>query len=281
MKQIALLVTFCLSAVRPLLADGTNALADDKSRLSYAIGMMFADRWKEQGVDVDPDLVLRGLKDGQAGGPTLMSRQDTQALISKFNGELAARQQKMREELIAKNKAAGEAFLAKNRTQPGVVTLPDGLQYQVLNEGRANGEAPDNDAVALVNYHGTLVDGTVFGDSFRDGKPAEIPVGQAFRGLSEGLKLMKTGAKWRLVIPPDLAYGAAGSGARIPPNATLIIDVELLSIERPKALTAVVPPAPAGQPLTSDIIKVQGTNVQVLKPEDLKKLQQSQSAPAK
>ena len=115
MKKTALIVAFCLSAVAPLLADGTNVLTDEKSRLSYAIGMMFANRWKEQGVDVDPDLVLRGLKDGQSGGPTLMSQQDMQTLIATFQKALADRQQKMREELLAKNKAESEAFLAQEQ----------------------------------------------------------------------------------------------------------------------------------------------------------------------
>jgi len=231
MKKTALIVAFCLSAAAPLLAGGTNALADDKSRVSYAIGMMFAERWKQEGVDVDPDLVLRGLKDGQSGGPTLMSRQDMQNLITTFQQTLADRQQKMREAALSRNKAESEAFLEKNKTQPGVVTLPDGLQYTVITDG--DGEMPGDNDTVLVNFRGTLVDGTEFDSSARAGKPLQLPVGRVFPGWSEGLKLMKTGSKWRLFIPPDLAYGPNGMASRIPPNAALIIDVERLAVQNP------------------------------------------------
>ncbi len=283
MKKTALIVSFCLSLVAPLLADGTNVLADDKARLSYAIGMMFADRWKEQDVDVDPDLVLRGLKDGQSGGPTLMSQQDMHRLITSFQQTLAGRQQQMREALMAKNKAEGEAFLAKNKTQPGVVTLPDGLQYKVITEG--DGEIPGDNNTVLVNFRGTFVDGTEWDSTARTGKPLEIPVGRVFRGWSEALKLMKTGSKWQLFIPSELAYGPNGLSPRIPPNATLIMEVELLSIQRPQSPppASAAPPA-ANAPLTSDIIKVpsaeemkRGAKIEIIKPEDLPKLQQAQT----
>ncbi len=276
MKKTALIVVFCLGTVTPLLADGTNVLADDKSRLSYAIGMMFAERWKEQGVEVNPAMVLRGLTDGQSGTPMLMSQQEMHDYITKFQQGLADRQQKMREELVAKNKADGEAFLARNKTRPGVVTLPDGLQYSVITEG--NGEVPGDDNLVSVNFRGTLVDGTEFDNTARTGKPQELLVGRvSLRGLSEALKLMKTGSKWQLVIPADLAFGEKGSG-RIPPNAALIMDVELLAIERPKPEPAAVPAAPANPPLTSDIIKVpsaeemkKGAKIEIIKPEDVQK----------
>jgi FKBP-type peptidyl-prolyl cis-trans isomerase FklB len=284
MKKTALIVTIALSVAAPLFADGTNVLADEKSRLSYAIGMMFADRWKEQGVDVDPDLVLRGLKDGQSGAPTLMSRQDMHDLITKFQNGLADRQQKMREEVLAKNKAESEAFLAKNKTQPGVVTLPDGLQYKVIADG--DGEIPGDDDTVTVNFRGTFVDGAEFDSSAKAGKPKELPVGRVFRGWSEALKLMKTGSKWQLFIPAELAYGQNGLSSRIPPNATLIIEVELLAVQHPKAQSQPAPaPTPAvNPPLTSDIIKVpskaemdKGAKIEIIKAEDVQKLQQSQT----
>jgi len=264
---------------------GTNVLGSDKSRLSYAIGMMFANRWKEQGVDVDPDWVLRGLKDGQSGGPTLMSQQDMHSLITTFQQGLADRQQKMREELLVRNKAEGEAFLAKNKTQPGVVTLPDGLQYKVITEG--NGEIPGADDTVTVTDRGTFVDGTEFDNSAQTGKPLQLSVSRIFRGWSEALKLMKTGSKWQLFIPPELAYGQNGMSPRIPPNATLIMEVELLAVQHPNPQPATVPPAPANPPLTSDIIKVpsaeelkKGAKVEIIKSEDVQKFQQSQSQPA-
>ena len=283
MKKTALIVTFCLSAVAPLLADGTNVvLTDEKSRLSYAIGMMFANRWKQQGVDVDPDLVLRGLKDGQAGGPTLMSRQDMQTLITTFQNALAARQQKMREELLAKNKAESEAFLANNKSQPGIVTLPDGLQYKVIIVG--NGETPGDEDTVSVNYRGTLVDGTEFGSSAKDGKPLQVPVGQSFRGMKEALKLMPAGSKWQLFIPAELAYGQNGMSSSIPPDAALIMEIEILTVQHPNPPPASAPPPAANPPLTSDIVKVpsaeemsKGAKIEIIKPEDVQKFQQAQT----
>ena len=284
MKKTALIVTFCLSAVAPLLADGTNVvLTDEKSRLSYAIGMMFANRWKQQGVDVDPDLVLRGLKDGQAGGPTLMSRQDMQTLITTFQSALADRQQKMREDLLAKNKAESEAFLANNKSQPGIVTLPDGLQYKVITVG--NGETPGDEDTVSVNYRGTLVDGTEFGSSAKDGKPLQVSFSMpVFRGLKEALKLMPAGSKWQLFIPAELAYGQNGMSSSIPPDAALIMEIEILTVQHPNPQPASAPPPAANPPLTSDIVKVpsaeemkKGAKIEIIKPEDVQKFQQAQT----
>lgn len=255
-----------------------NALGDDKSRLSYAIGMMFASRWKEQGVDVDNNLVLRGLNDGQSGGPTLMSQQEEHDIINKFQQDLADKQQKMRGEMLTKNKIEGESFLAQNKNLPGVVTLADGLQYKVIADG--TGEMPLPEDTVTVNYRGTFINGTEFDSSAKAGHPAQFPVGRVIRGWSEAITHMKVGSKWQLFIPSDLAYGEAGFGTRIEPNTTLVFEVELLSVQHPQP-----PPAPAPiQPLTSDIIKVpsaaemkKGAKIEMLKPEDVQKLQQSQA----
>jgi FKBP-type peptidyl-prolyl cis-trans isomerase len=283
MRKTALITALCLSTAAPLMADSTNLLNDDKSRLSYAIGMMFADRWKQQGVDVDPNWVLRGLKDGQSGGLTLMSAQEMQNLITTFQKTLADRQQKMREEFLAKNKADGQALLAKNRTQPDIVTLPDGLQYKVITQG--DGEIPGDNDVVTVNYRGTFVDGTEFDSSARAGKPLELTIGRiSLSGWNEALKLMKAGSKWQLFIPPELAYGRNGMSPRIPPDSTLIFDVELLAVQHPNLQQAAAPPPSADLPLTSDIIKVpskaemdKGAKIEIIKSEDMQKLQQSQT----
>jgi FKBP-type peptidyl-prolyl cis-trans isomerase FklB len=286
MKKTALIVTFCLSAVGPLLADGTNMLTDDKSRVSYAIGMMTGRQWKQQELDFDVDLYARGIKEGMAGGAMLLTPEQAQQTIDAFRKELSAKQQQKQMELAAKNKTEGEAFLAKNKTQPGVVTLPDGLQYKVITKG--DGEIPGDENTVTVNFRGTLVDGTEFDSTARTGKPLEIPVGRVFRGWSEALKLMKTGSKWQLFIPSELAYGQNGMSSRIPPNAMLIMDVELLAIQHPQSQPAAAPAAPANPPLTSDIIKVpsaeemnKGAKIEIIKPEDVQKFQQSQPQPAK
>jgi FKBP-type peptidyl-prolyl cis-trans isomerase FklB len=287
MKRTGLIVAFCLSAAAPLFADGTNTLTDEKSRLSYAIGTYFAARWKEQGVDVDPDLVLRGLKDGQSGGPTLMSLQETRDIMNKFQNALADKQQKMREQLLAKNKAEGDAFLAKNKTLPGVVTLPDGLQYKVIADGA--GEMPGEDDIVTMNYRGTFVDGTEFGSSAQDGKPLQLTIGHiSVRGWNEALKLMKAGSKWQLFIPAELAFGQIGKSPRIQPDAVLLIEVELLAVQHPNPQPASAPPPAANPPLTSDIVKVpsademnKGAKIEIIKSEDALKLQQAQTNAAK
>ena len=280
-----LLVTMCcLGVAAPLFADGTNQLADEKSRVSYAIGMMTGHQWKAQDIDFDPDTYARGIKDALAGGTTLLTQEEAQQTIDAFKKEFTAKQQQKRLELTAKNKAAGEAFLATNKNTAGIkflnVTLGDGktseLQYLVLTAGTGAVPAP-SDTVS-VNYRGTLLDGTEFDSSYKRGQPASFPVGGVIRGWTEALKTMPVGSKWKLFIPSELAYGEQGNRG-IPPNSTLIFEVELLSTQATPP-----PPAPvAAAPLTSDIIKVpsaeelkKGAKIEVIKPEDVQRAQAQQ-----
>jgi FKBP-type peptidyl-prolyl cis-trans isomerase len=276
-----LTVIFCVAAAARLFADGTNVLTDEKARASYAIGMTLGHNWQQQGIDVDLDLVLRGLKDTQSGGATLLTPQEMQATLAEFQKNLAAKQQQMQKELAVKNKADGEAFLATNKDQPGVVTLPDGLQYKVITDG--SGPMPAATDTVSVDYRGTFINGTEFDGSDRVGHPIQFQANRVIPGWTEALTHMKAGSKWRLFIPSELAYGPMGRSPRIPPNATLIFEVELLSFQPP----ATPPPAPVtqnSQPLTSDIIKVpsaeemkKGAKIEVIKPEDAQKLGQSQT----
>ena len=182
----------------------------------------------------------------------------------------------MRSATAAKNKAEGEAFLATNKTSPGVITLPDGLQYLVITNG--SGSLPGSNDVVTVNYRGTLLDGSEFDSSYKRGQPAQFPVGNVIHGWTEALQLMSVGSKWKLFIPGELAYGEQGRPG-IPPNSLLVFDVELLAANQPK------PPAP----ITSDIVKVpsldemkKGAKIEVIKPEEAEKAQQSQTGqPAK
>ena len=274
----------CLSVTAPLFADGTNQLADGKSRVSYAIGMMTGRQWKQQDIDFDPDTYARGIKDALAGGATLLTQEEAQQTIDGFKKEFSAKQQQKRLELTAKNKAEGEAFLTTNKLNAGIkllsVTLPDGkaseLQYLVLTAG--TGAVPTASDTVSVNYRGTLLDGTEFDSSYKRGQPASFPVGGVIRGWTEALKTMPVGSKWKLFIPSELAYGEQGNRG-IPPNSTLTFEVELLS-----AQATPPPPAPAAAaPLTSDIIKVpsaeemkKGAKIEVIKPEDVQKAQAQQ-----
>jgi FKBP-type peptidyl-prolyl cis-trans isomerase FklB len=271
MKITLLAVIFSTGMVAPLFADGTNVLNDERSKASYAVGMMLGHNWQQQGVDVDLGLVLQGLKDAQAGGATLMTQQEMQNTLKAFQQTLTAKRQKMQQELAAKNKAEGMAFLATNKDNPGVITLPDGLQYKVITEG--NGAIPTPDAIVKVNYRGTFLDGTEFDSSAKAGHPIQLQANHVIHGWTEALTQMKVGSKWQLFIPSELAYGEQGNRG-IPPNSTLIFEVELLDTQ-----AAPPPPGPSA-PLTSDIIKVpsaeemkKGAKIETIKPEDVQKMQ--------
>ena len=294
MKTITLAMIYSLSAAclagvaspsktnetssQPLAAQtpaGTNVFSDEKSRSSYAIGMMFGSRWKQQEIDVDYEWLVRGLKDAQAGGPTLMTEQEMGSALNQFQKDISAKQEKKRQEMAEKNKKDGEAFLAENKTKPGVVTLPDGLQYIIITNG--SGATPLMNDNVTVNYRGTFIDGKEFDSSAKAGHPVQFAVGNVIRGWTEALMQMKAGSKWQLFVPSELAYGERGRPG-IPPSSVLIFEIELISTE--------APPPPA--PLTSDIIKVpsqdemkKGAKIEVIKPEDAAKYQQSQPQPAK
>ena len=258
----------------------TNVLSDEKARVSYAIGMTIGHNFQAQGVEVNTDTLVRGLKDMQSGGTTLLTQQEMRDTLAEYQKTLAAKQRKMREEAAAKNKTDGEAFLATNKTKPGVVTLPDGLQYKIITNG--NGTIPTPNDIVTVNYRGTLIDGTEFDSSINRGKPAQFSVGNVIHGWTEALTQMKVGSKWQLFVPSELAYGERGRPG-IPPNSVLIFEIELLSTEHPSPPASVIS---TNAPLTSDIIKVpsleemkKGAKIEVIKPEDAAKLQQSQTEP--
>ncbi len=218
-----------------LLACQVNAgenlvLKDQKDKVSYSIGMNIGNNLKKQSIDVNPDVLAQGIKDALSGSKALMTEQEVNETIMAFQKEMSAKQIERLKELGEKNKKEGEAFLAENKKKKGIITLPSGLQYKVINEG--TGETPELTDVVTVNYRGTLIDGTEFDSSYRRGQPATFPVNAVIAGWAEALQLMKVGSKWQLFIPSDLAYGERGAGRDIGPNATLIFDVELLSIKK-------------------------------------------------
>ncbi|HSY10338.1 MAG TPA: FKBP-type peptidyl-prolyl cis-trans isomerase [Candidatus Dormibacteraeota bacterium] len=277
MKTTFWMMVFSLAATS-LLADDANVLSDAQSRASYAVGMMMGERWKQQGIDLNDDVFLRGLKDAEAGTNTLMTEKEMSDTLNQFQQEMFAKQKQMRAELGEKNKAEGAAFLATNKNNPDVIALPDGLQYKILTSGSGKTPAPDD--TVTVNYRGTFIDGKEFDSSAKAGHPAQFQANHVIPGWTEALTKMKTGSKWELFIPSSLAYGEQG-GRSIPPNATLIFEVELLDV---KASPPVVPPAP----LTSDIIKVpsademkKGAKIEVIKPEDAQKLENQQTNQSK
>ena len=156
MKTTIVTAILCMTTCAPLFADGTNVLNDDKSRASYAIGMMLGRGWKQKGIDVDCNWVFHGLQDIQSGAPSLMTEKEMRDTLNKFQRDFASKQR----EIAEKNKRTGEAFLAQNKKVKGVVTLPDGLQYTIIAEG--TGALPGSDDTVAVKYRGTLIDGTEF-----------------------------------------------------------------------------------------------------------------------
>ncbi len=200
-------------------------LKDLKDKISYIIGRDMASNLKKQGIDIEAEPFMQGLKEVIAGQPSSLSSSDVQQAMMALQQEMGQKQGAQ----AAENKKAGEAFLAENKGKEGVKTLPSGLQYQVLQEG--TGKTPSSTDQVTTHYHGTLIDGTVFDSSYERNQPATFPVNGVIAGWTEALQLMKEGSKWRLFIPSNLAYGTQGAGDVIGPNATLIFDVELISVK--------------------------------------------------
>jgi FKBP-type peptidyl-prolyl cis-trans isomerase FklB len=207
-----------------------TALTTSKQKASYAIGMNWGTGLHRQAIDVDTAALLQGMKDALAGGKTLLTEDEARAALMQLQKEMQEKQQAKAAAEGEANKKEGDAFLAANKSKEGVVTLPSGLQYKILKEG--NGLKPTATDSVVCNYKGTLINGTEFDSSYKRGEPATFPVTGVIKGWTEALQLMPVGSKWQLFIPSDLAYGPRGTpGGPIGPNATLIFEVELISIK--------------------------------------------------
>ncbi len=230
MKRIAIVVlAFGVWASGASAQDAPAALKTQKEKLSYAIGMEMGKGVKAQELDVDPDLVSRGLKDAISGGKSLMSDDELQTVIGALREEIKQKQMQADEAAAEENKKQGEAFLAENGKKTGVVTTASGLQYKVITAG--TGKKPAETDTVLCNYKGTFLDGTEFDSSAEAGKPVPFDIKTVIPGFKEALQLMPVGSKWQIVVPASLAYGDRGAGNVIGPNATLIFDVELVGIQ--------------------------------------------------
>jgi FKBP-type peptidyl-prolyl cis-trans isomerase FklB len=204
-------------------------LKTQKDKASYAIGLNVGKSLHKDSVDVDTAILLRGLKDALAGGKTLLTDDEAKAAMVAIQADLRKKQEAKMAIGGETNKKEGDAFLAENKTKEGVVTLPSGLQYKILREG--TGPKPSATDSVVCNYKGSLIDNTEFDSSYKRGQPATFPVGQVIKGWTEVLQLMPVGSKWQVFVPSELAYGPRGPGGAIGPNATLIFEIELLSIQ--------------------------------------------------
>jgi FKBP-type peptidyl-prolyl cis-trans isomerase FklB len=242
MKRLIICIT-TLSLASICLAQDKPQLKDQKDKASYSIGYDIGATFKKQNIDLNADALMAGMKEALAGKEGAMTKEERDKTLEAFQKEMMEKQVAASKEAATKNAAEGEKFLAENKKKEGVKTTASGLQYKVLKEG--TGAPPKETDTVVTNYKGTLLDGTEFDSSYKRNEPATFPVNRVIKGWTEALQLMKPGSKYQLFIPAALAYGERGAGRDIGPNATLIFEVELLSIKPPEPAATVAPGAAA------------------------------------
>jgi FKBP-type peptidyl-prolyl cis-trans isomerase FklB len=215
-------------AVSTLVSAAPDNLTTLEQKTGYAMGYNFAEAMLSQGWKVDPDALQSGLMDGIKKATPALSEEARSQVLTTAQKAMTEERLKKADAAKARNKAAAAAFLAENGKKPGVKTTASGLQYEVLVSGK--GASPKKTDSVKANYHGTLLDGSVFDSTKERGQPATFQVDRVIAGWAEALPLMKVGDRWRLAIPPELAYGDRGVGGKIEPGMALIFDVELLEI---------------------------------------------------
>ena len=252
MKRIIICFgALCVASIA--LAQDKPQLKDQKDKASYSIGYDIGETFKKQNFDLNTEAMFTGLKDALAGKEAAMSKEDREKTLQALQKDMMEKQVAASKEAATKNAAEGEKFLAENKKKDGVKTTASGLQYKVLKEG--SGPTPKETDTVVTNYRGTLIDGTEFDSSYKRNEPMTFPVNRVIKGWSEALQLMKPGSKYQLFVPAALAYGERGAGREIGPNATLIFDVELLSIKPPEVPATVAPGAAGASPGTTPAAK--------------------------
>lgn len=222
------LAAFAVFSQTPSIAAADSvSLKDQKDKASYSIGLNIGSNLKQQGLDLNTDALAAGLKDALTGGKPILSDDEIREALSALQTQMMDKKKAS----LEVNKKEGEAFLAANGSKEGVMTLPSGLQYKILKAG--NGKKPKTSDTVSTHYRGTLINGTEFDSSYQRGEPVSFQVDMVIAGWTEALQLMPIGSKWQLFIPSNLAYGDRGQEP-IPPNSTLIFEVELLGIEGSK-----------------------------------------------
>jgi len=206
-------------------------LETNKQKASYAAGMFLGEQVGNHLTrnDLDKDLFLQALHDQLKGNELLLEEEEARAASGAYQEEITARLEEEKRQAMARNAAQGQAFLEKNKQRPGVKTLPSGLQYEVLEES-SSGATPDPKDAVRVHYAGTLLDGTFVESSLAHGDAVRVNMGVALKGWQEALTHMKEGEKWRLFVPPELAYGEKGLRDKVPPQSTLIYELQLVEV---------------------------------------------------
>jgi len=240
----ALIIAACNKPAENKDAGKPGDLTTDAQKFSYSVGANIGKQLQQVKDEVDTKSLEQGLEDSFSGAQLKLDDKAREEVMRSVAMKMQQKQAEEREKLAQKNKDEGDKFLADNAKKPGVKTTASGLQYEVITEG--NGPSPTAQDKVTVNYKGTLLDGTVFDSSYDRGQPVTFPLGSVIPGWTEGLQLMKTGAKYKLYIPSSLAYGERGAGPKIGPNATLTFEVELISVEKgEEAAKPAAAPAPA------------------------------------
>ena len=203
-------------------------LKTENDKINYSVGYRLGSDFQRQGVEMNSAIVQKGIDDATGGGEALMTEEEMRTVMMTMATRIKAEQMEKMKQQGAENVKAGEAFLAENAGKEGVKTTDSGLQYKVITAGE--GKSPQKSDKVTVHYRGTLIDGTEFDSSYSRNEPATFGVGQVIPGWTEALQMMKEGDKWEIYIPSKLGYGERGAGAKIPPNSTLIFEVELISV---------------------------------------------------
>lgn len=211
-------------------AASVSSLNTDTDKLSYSIGADLGKNFKTQGIDINPSALAKGMQDGMGNGALMLTEQQMKDVLNNFQKELMTKRTAEFNKKSEENKTKGEAFLAQNKTKPGIVTLPSGLQYKVIDTG--TGVKPAKTDTVTVEYTGTLINGTVFDSTEKAGKPATFQVSQVIPGWTEALQLMPAGSTWEVYVPANLAYGSRSVGGPIGPNETLIFKIHLVSVKK-------------------------------------------------
>jgi FKBP-type peptidyl-prolyl cis-trans isomerase FklB len=219
--SVILLSNLCLAEEKP-------NLKNEKAKVNYSVGYQIGADFKHQGVEINPEMLLKGIQDALSGEKALMTPQERRNALVNLQRQVAAQQEQDKPKQAQEYRGEGREFLVENGKKEGVKTTDSGLQYKVIREG--TGRSPGATDTVTVHYRGTLIDGNEFDSSYRNGKPASFRVDRVIPGWTEALQLMREGAKWQLFIPPDLAYGERGTLA----DKTLIFDVELISVQPSK-----------------------------------------------
>ena len=230
MRLAAILLLASITTITASAAD-ESPFKTMKEKASYALGMNMGKTLRQRNADIDPELYLKAMKEAMAGGKLLMTDEQVRETLTAYQGELQSRS-------LEKNKKEGATFLTENKTKPGVLTTASGLQYKIDTKGA--GKTPTTNDSVVCHYRGTLINGDEFDSSYKRGEPATFPVTGVIKGWTEALQMMPIGSKWKLFIPAELAYGERG-GARVPPNATLLFDIELVGIKDPSETRAASP----------------------------------------